>query len=248
MRVTLVSEATRRANSTAAATTPTPTPIARLCVHTVTATVSTMTTVSLTGIRRRVEGRMLCQSKVATDTTIITATSTAIGMIATTSPNARTSTSRKTPARNVEMRVRAPEAFTLIIVCPIIAQPPIPPNSPDSTFAAPWPSDSRVFDEGVSVMSSTRAAVISDSSSPTTAIATANGKMMPRVSRVNGTSGISREGRLSGRAPWSPTVGTEMPNTTAAPVSSTIATRGAGTALVTRGSRYMIRSPAAAIG
>ena len=68
---------------------------------------------------------------------IITATSAAIGMTATTSPRPTTRTSRNTPARNVEIRVRAPEAFTLIIVCPIMAQPPMPPKKPVMTFAAP---------------------------------------------------------------------------------------------------------------
>ena len=98
-----------------------------------------MTKVSDFGIRRRVAGWMLCQSKVPTETMIMTATSAAIGMMATTSPNPTTRTSRKTPARNVEMRVRAPEAFTLIIVWPIMAQPPMPPKKPVMMLAAPWP-------------------------------------------------------------------------------------------------------------
>ncbi len=80
---------------------------------------------------------MLCQSKVATETTIMTATRAAMGMTATMSPSTSTRTRRKTPARKVEMRVRAPDAFTLIIVCPIIAQPPMPPNAPERMFAAP---------------------------------------------------------------------------------------------------------------
>ena len=77
------------------------------------------------------------------------------------------------PARNVEMRVRAPEAFTLIIVWPIMAQPPMPPKKPVTTLAAPWPHASRVLSERVSVMSSTSFAVSSDSSRPTRAIARA---------------------------------------------------------------------------
>ncbi len=76
------------------------------------------------------------------------------------------------------MRVRAPEAFTLIIVWPIIAQPPMPPNAPERMFAAPWPNASRVLREWVSVMSSTSFAVMSDSRRPTTAIAAANGAMI----------------------------------------------------------------------
>jgi hypothetical protein len=71
------------------------------------------------------------------DTKIMTATSAAIGMMLTTSPRATTRISRKTPARNVESRVRAPDAFTLIIVWPIIAQPPIPPKKPVTMLATP---------------------------------------------------------------------------------------------------------------
>ena len=53
------------------------------------------------------------------------------------SPSATTSISRNTPAQNVEIRVRAPEALTFIMVCPIIAQPPMPPKNPDTMLAAP---------------------------------------------------------------------------------------------------------------
>ena len=59
------------------------------------------------------------------------------------------------------MRVRAPETFTLIMVWPIIAQPAIPPKNPATIFATPWPQDSRVFRDAVSVMSSTSFAVSS---------------------------------------------------------------------------------------
>ena len=146
------------------------------------------------------------------------------------------------------MRVRAPEAFTLIIVWPIIAHPPIPPKAPESTFATPWPHASRVLREWVSVMSSTSLAVMSDSSRPTTAMARANGPMIPSVSRVNGTSGMKSSGRLCGSSPWSPTFGTLHPNTTTAAVSSTIATSGAGTTFVIRGIRNRIASPTATSG
>ena len=120
---------------------------------------------------------MECQSKVATDTMTMTATSAAIGMSETTGPKTTHSTIRKTPARNVDRRVRAPETFTLIIVWPIMAQPPMPPKKPVTMLAMPWPTDSRVLLEWVSVMSSTSLAVISDSISPTSAIASAYGAM-----------------------------------------------------------------------
>ena len=80
---------------------------------------------------------MLCQSKVETETKIITATSAAIGITATSSRARRTRMSRNKPAQKVEMRVRAPDACTLIIVCPIIAQPAMPPKKPVTTLAMP---------------------------------------------------------------------------------------------------------------
>ena len=145
VRSTVTKWATRRANMTMATSTPTPTPMARLWVATVTMTVATMTMVSLLGIIFRVRGWMLCQSKVATETKIITATRAAIGMSETMSPRATTRMSRKTPARKVEIRVRAPEALTLIMVWPIIAQPPMPPKKPVTMFATPCPQASRVL-------------------------------------------------------------------------------------------------------
>ena len=58
--------------------------------------------------------------------------------------------------------------------------------------------------------------------------------MIRSVSRVSGTWGRKRLGRLSGSAPSSPTVGTFSAAYTVTTVSRTIATRGAGTAEVTR--------------
>jgi diamine N-acetyltransferase len=63
-------------------------------------------------------------------------------MTPTTGPRATTSTSRNAPARKVDSRVRAPDR-TLIIVWPIIAQPPMPPKNPVTTFATPLPSRER---------------------------------------------------------------------------------------------------------
>ncbi len=150
-----------------AVSTPTPTPIARLWVTTVAATVRTITAVSERGMARKVAGRTECQSKAAPATNTITPTSAAMGICPTRSPRATTSTSRNTPARNVEMRVRAPLAFTFIMVWPTTAQPPMPPNRPETMFATPCPQDSRVLSERVSVTSSTSLAVSRDSSSPT---------------------------------------------------------------------------------
>ena len=164
-----------------------------------------MTAVSLRGMEWMV--RRECQSKVAMDTKIITATRAAIGMIATTGPRATTRTSSSAPDRNVDSRVRAPD-FTLIMVWPIIAQPPMPPKRPEAMLAMPRPQDSRVLFDPVSVTSSTSLAVIRDSMSPTKATPNANGAMIVRVSRVSGTVGMPKNGQASGSAPWSPTVGT----------------------------------------
>ena len=182
------------------------------------------------GIRRSVAGATLCQSKVETETRIITATSAAIGMTATTLPRPTTSTSRNAPAAKVERRVRAPDAFTLIIVWPIIAQPAMPPKKPVMTLAMPWPRVSRSLSDFVSVMSSTSLAVISDSSRPTAASVSEYGAMIVSVCSENGTAGSPRIGSESGSAPSSPTVGTSIAPATTATVSTTIATSGAGIA------------------
>ncbi len=236
--------ATRRANRTIATSTPTPTPIARLSVARVPATVLSITIVSLNGIRRSV--RTLCQSKVVAATSTITATSAAIGMVPTTSPSPTTRISRNAPDRNVDNRVRAPPVLTLMMVCPISAHPPMPPNSPVTMFATPWPHDSRVLSECVSVTESTSLALINDSSSPTTAIASANGAMIFRVSAVSGTSGSPiRSAVRRAVPPWSPTVGTATPVRTVNAVRPTITSSGAGTAVVSFGIHTSSARPAA---
>ena len=106
-------------------------------MNTVTATVTAMMAVALAGIRRRVFGWMLCQSNVPTETMTMTPTRAAIGMRPTISPRPTTSTRRNVPAAKVDSLVRARPDFTLIIVWPIMAQPPMPPNSPVTTFAMP---------------------------------------------------------------------------------------------------------------
>lgn len=113
-RRTVTKCATRRTNNTVATSTPPTTPTARLCVINTSTTVATITNVSLFGIRFNVDGRTLCQSNAPIATMIITATSAAMGIVPTKSPNTTTSRKRKSPAQNVEMRVRAPDAFTLI--------------------------------------------------------------------------------------------------------------------------------------
>ncbi|MDR7102155.1 hypothetical protein J2X37_001315 [Croceicoccus sp. BE223] len=61
--------------------------------------------------------------------------------------------------------------------------------------------------------------------------------MIASVSQVSGTSGQTRLGKPWGRSPMSATVLTGAPVQIASAVSTTIATSGAGTAVVSRGSR-----------
>ncbi|MNP26025.1 hypothetical protein D3C76_1188580 [compost metagenome] len=76
------------------------------------------------------------QLKVLIDTMIITATKAAIGIRASQSPRKIIMISSSTPALNVDRRVRPPD-FTLIIDCPIMAQPAIPPMRPLAMLAIP---------------------------------------------------------------------------------------------------------------
>ena len=87
-----------------------------------------------------------------------------------------------------------------------------------------------------------------DSSSPTNAMASANGKMTCSVSSVNGTFGMNSDGSESGRSPLSPTVGTATAARTVMRVRTTIATSGAGTALVSLGRPKTITRPSAVSG
>ena len=79
-------------------------------------------------------------------------------------------------------------------------------------------------------------------------MARAYGPMIDRVCRLSGTLGSIRLGRLSGSLPSSPTVGMATAASTVTAVRATIATRGAGTALVNRGRTTMIRMPTAMSG
>ena len=225
--------ATWRANNSAESTMPTETPRARLCVQTTVPTVTTITSVSVTGIVRTPASDD--QSNVPTDTMTMTATSAPIGIRTSQSARTRMKKSRNAPAANVDSRPRPPD-FTLITDCPIMAHPAIPPNRPDTMFATPCPRLSRSLSEVVSVISSTIDAVRSDSIRPTSASASATGPMIARVSRFSGTDGSPNAGSAVGSAPMSPTVISPPPANTVTTVSPTMATRGDGTAVVRRGS------------
>ena len=89
---------------------------------------------------------------------------------------------------------------------------------------------------------------MSDSSRPTSAIASAYGATMDSVCVVKGTSGKNSVGRLDGSSPSSPTVGMRTENTMAAAVRITIAIKGAGTSVVILGRNTMITKPTATKG
>ena len=121
---------------------------------------------------RSVRGAMLCQSKVPTDTIIITATSAAIGIVGHDSPSTTTRISRNTPARNVESRVGRRSLHVDHRLADHRAAGHAAEESGDHVGDA-LAAASRLLLVCVSVMSSTSLAVISDSSSPTTASANA---------------------------------------------------------------------------
>ena len=119
---------------------------------------------------------------------------------------------------------------------PIMAQPAIPPKNPVTILAMPCPRASRFLSLPVSVMSSIRLAVISDSISPTTISASAVGTMIRSVSKVSGMSGIKKAGSDDGSSPSSLTV-RRLPRSsvTAAMVNTMMLISGAGTIVVNRG-------------
>ncbi|MNN22474.1 hypothetical protein D3C81_1358320 [compost metagenome] len=82
------------------------------------------------------------QAKVCCDTTNITPTRAASGMRSISGDRNSTNSRIITPATPPERRPRPPE-LRLITVCPIIAQPPMPPNTPETMLAAPNATHSR---------------------------------------------------------------------------------------------------------
>jgi hypothetical protein len=98
---------TLRAKKIALSRTPTKTPIERSWVKTTVTTVANITRLSVIGITRSFWSDF--QSKVPTETVIITATSAPMGIRATHLPSTTTKKSRKMPAARVESRLRPPE-------------------------------------------------------------------------------------------------------------------------------------------
>src|SRR3546814_5905102 len=91
--------------------TPARTPCARSCVQTTITTVTIITTEDCHGWYRM--SLIERHEKVPIETMIMTATSEAIGMIATSGPSTSNRNSRKTPDTKVESRVSPPD-FTLM--------------------------------------------------------------------------------------------------------------------------------------
>mmetsp|Transcript_1234 Transcript_1234/g.1753 ORF Transcript_1234/g.1753 Transcript_1234/m.1753 type:complete len:243 (-) Transcript_1234:709-1437(-) len=90
-----------------------------------------------------------------------------------------------------------PPLWTLIILCPKSAQPPIPPANPDTRFPRPCPKHSLFVDPLFlsSAIPSKSCIVSRDSIAPTAAIVIAYGKTILTVSIENGTFGKPIVGR-----------------------------------------------------
>ena len=116
--------------------------------------------------------RKLDHSKVPTTTMNITPIRAATGIISIRGEATKMKASKNKAALMPERRPRPPE-FTLIILCPIMAQPPIPPNNPVAVLAMPWPIHSLLPRPRVPVISSTNVRVSSDSIKPMAAKMTA---------------------------------------------------------------------------
>mmetsp|Transcript_18911 Transcript_18911/g.46849 ORF Transcript_18911/g.46849 Transcript_18911/m.46849 type:complete len:235 (-) Transcript_18911:657-1361(-) len=96
-----------------------------------------------------------------------------------------------------EKREIPPPLWTLMILCPNRAHPPMPPVNPDKMLPVPWPTHSRLPDPLVpsSTSPSNSCIVKRDSKHPTAAMVSAYGKTTLKVSAVNGTLGNPILGR-----------------------------------------------------
>ena len=143
----------------------------------------------------------------------MTPTSAAIGTASMYGARKRMNSSSAHAAVIPESRPRPPD-FTLISDCPIMAHPPMPPKMPQVTLATPWPTHSRLPRPRVSVSSSMRVIVISDSIRPTPARISENGRMIQNVDHARG--GIWKSSQANrGSPPAIPTVATSTESTAA---------------------------------
>src|SRR5690625_4297673 len=215
--------------------TPTTTPIAKLLVYKIIATVMIITNASDFGACFKNLKEL--QLKVVILTIIITPTKTGMGISTTTSPKTIIKNIKNTPAVKVDRRCRPPDLM-LIMDWPIKAHPAIPPKNPVIKLAIPCPRASLFLLLVVSVISSSNEAVRSDSSRPTNDKAREYGKTIRNVSKLSGISGNKNVGNVLGIDPNSPMVCNLTPLKSAIIVITTMAMSGAGIALKNRGITY----------
>ena len=127
----------------------------------------------------------LLHANVPITTINITPTKAAIGTCSI-KPEANKTKLKRVKAATIPDNLPLPPDLILIIDCPIMAQPPMPPNRPVTTFALPCAIHSLFALPRVSVRSSIKFKVISDSIKPIAAKITAYGKINLIVSHVNG--------------------------------------------------------------
>ena len=155
-------------------------------------------------------------------------TRAASGILSITALPATTDIARKN-AQLSPLSLFLPPALTLIMDCPIMAHPPIPPRNPVATLPMPWAMHSTWVELGPSsVIWSTSCWVSSVSMRPTMATASAVGAMAVRVPKVSGICGRWSEGRDPAMDAMSPTVLVAMPPMLTDAVSANMAARGAG--------------------
>ena len=131
-------------------------------------------------------------------------------------------------AHEMPLTLFLPPAFTLIMDCPIIAHPPIPPRTPFAILPIPWPIHSTCVSERVSVTASTSCCVRRVSMRPTAATLHAVGRMMDSVVRFTGTMGRCKDGNEPAIDAISPTVFVAIPQAFTSIVTSEIAASGPG--------------------
>ena len=159
MRICL---ACSQANTSAEIITPTTTATAR--------SVATVTADTVTRIKASLRGTLptilkLDHSKVPITTINITPINAARGICSISGEATRINSSKNSAALIPDIRPRPPE-FTLIMLWPIMAQPPMPPKNPVTVLATPCPIHSRLPRPRVSVISSISRNVSRDSIRP----------------------------------------------------------------------------------
>ena len=137
------------------------------------------------------QSRKHVHSKVAITTINITPISAATGIISMNfqSGGNTIKQSRNTAAEIPDKRPRPPELM-FIMDWPIIAHPPILPKNPETIFATPCPTHSRLLRPRVSVISSINVRVIRDSIRPMAASVIASPNIIVKVCHENRISGI----------------------------------------------------------